>query len=159
MARRRHRSTTRGIARRDFLKATAAGAAGVAAGLGTVAPAMARSSSGLAAASRPLGASVGGGLVVARPRARAAPGVHVQDVRRVRIPDAGRLSHPPIHDGMGVFADGSGLRIVRNHELGDGNDIERGSVVGRPGTAYDRKVPAARRPSCLTTTPTSSRAS
>ena len=65
----------------------------------------------------------------------------------------------PIHDGMGVFADGSGLRIVRNHELGDGNDIERGSVVGRPGTAYDRKVPAARRPSCLTTTPTSSRAS
>ena len=31
---------------------------------------------------------------------------------------------PPIHDGMAVFPGGNGtLRIVRNHELGEGNDI------------------------------------
>jgi secreted PhoX family phosphatase len=146
MARRRHRSATRGIARRDFLKATAAGAAGVAAGLATVAPAMARSSSGLAAASKPLGASVGGGLVVAGPELALPAGFTYKTFGAFGSPMQDGFATPPIHDGMGVFADGSGLRIVRNHELGDGNDIARGSVVGRPTTAYDRKGPG-----CTTT--------
>ena len=49
---------------------------------------------------------------------------------------------PPIHDGMGVFDMGNGrLRIVRNHELGEGNDIVAGTVIGDPRTAYDRKAP------------------
>ncbi|MGZ8581147.1 MAG: alkaline phosphatase PhoX [Actinomycetota bacterium] len=146
MARRRHRSGTRGIARRDFLKATAAGAAGVAVGMSTVAPALARSSSGLAPASRPLGASVGGGLVVAGPELALPVGFTYKTFGAFGSPMQDGFPTPPIHDGMGVFADGSGLRIVRNHELGDGNGIERGSVVGRPGTAYDRKAPG-----CTTT--------
>jgi hypothetical protein len=49
---------------------------------------------------------------------------------------------PPIHDGMGCFDMGNGkLRLVRNHELGEGNDIAAGTVIGDPKTAYDRKAP------------------
>ena len=33
------------------------------------------------------------------------------------------------------------LRIIRNHELGEGNDIQPGTVIGNPKTAYDRKAP------------------
>ena len=145
MARRRHRSTTRGIARRDFLKATAAGAAGLAAGVGSVAPALARSSSQLAPL-RPLGASVGGGLVVAGPELALPPGFTYKTFGAFGTPMQDGFPTPPIHDGMGVFTDGAGLRIVRNHELGDGNDISRGSVYGRPATAYDRQAPG-----CTTT--------
>jgi len=49
---------------------------------------------------------------------------------------------PPIHDGMAAFDMGNGkLRLVRNHELGEGNDIPSGTVIGNPRTAYDRKAP------------------
>ena len=49
---------------------------------------------------------------------------------------------PPIHDGMAVFDMGDGtLRIVRNHELGEGNDVPAGTVIGDPATAYDKKAP------------------
>ena len=37
---------------------------------------------------------------------------------------------PPIHDGMAAFDMGDGrLRIVRNHELGEGNDIPGNQVA------------------------------
>ena len=49
---------------------------------------------------------------------------------------------PPIHDGMAAFDMGGGvLRIVRNHELGEGNDVPAGTVIGDPATAWDRKAP------------------
>ena len=49
---------------------------------------------------------------------------------------------PPIHDGMAVFDMGGGRwRIVRNHELGEGNDVPAGTVIGDPKTAYDRRAP------------------
>ena len=49
---------------------------------------------------------------------------------------------PPIHDGMACFDAGDGtLRLVRNHELGEGNDIPAGTVIGDPSTAWDRKAP------------------
>jgi secreted PhoX family phosphatase len=49
---------------------------------------------------------------------------------------------PPIHDGMGAFDVGGGkLRLVRNHELGEGNDIPPGTVIGDPATAWDRRSP------------------
>jgi secreted PhoX family phosphatase len=49
---------------------------------------------------------------------------------------------PPIHDGMGVYDAGGGkLRIVRNHELGEGNDVPAGTVIGDPSTAWDAKAP------------------
>ncbi len=51
---------------------------------------------------------------------------------------------PPIHDGMGVFPGANGTyKIVRNHELGDGNDIPAGTVIGIPDFAYDRKIARA----------------
>jgi secreted PhoX family phosphatase len=49
---------------------------------------------------------------------------------------------PPIHDGMAAFDGGNGtIRIVRNHELGEGNDIPAGTVIGDPETAYDTRAP------------------
>jgi uncharacterized protein len=49
---------------------------------------------------------------------------------------------PPIHDGMAAFDMGDGTwRLVRNHELGEGNDVPAGTVIGDPATAYDRKAP------------------
>jgi secreted PhoX family phosphatase len=145
MDRRRTRSGTRGIARRDFLKATVAGAAGVAAGIGSAAPALARNSSS-AASSPTVGRSVGGGLVVAGPELALPPGFTYKTFGAFGSPMQDGFATPPIPDGMGVFTDGAGLRIVRNHELGDGNDIARGSVVGVPSTAYDRRGPG-----CTTT--------
>jgi secreted PhoX family phosphatase len=145
MNRRRNRSEARGIARRDFLKATVTGAAGVAAGIASAAPALARNSSG-AASSPTVGKSVGGGLVVAGPELALPPGFTYKTFGAFGWPMQDGFTTPPIPDGMGVFTDGAGLRIVRNHELGDGNDIARGSVVGIPSTAYDRRGPG-----CTTT--------
>ena len=49
---------------------------------------------------------------------------------------------PPIHDGMACFDAGDGTwRLVRNHELGEGNDIPAGTVIGDPATAWDTKAP------------------
>lgn len=49
---------------------------------------------------------------------------------------------PPIHDGMACFDVGGGKwRLIRNHELGEGNDIPAGTVIGDPSTAWDTKAP------------------
>ena len=49
---------------------------------------------------------------------------------------------PQIPDGMGVFPASNGTyRIVRNHELGDGNDVPAGTVIGIPDVAYDKRSP------------------
>jgi secreted PhoX family phosphatase len=49
---------------------------------------------------------------------------------------------PPIHDGMAAFDGGDGtIRLVRNHELGEGNDVPAGTVIGDPAVAYDRRAP------------------
>ena len=145
MAQQRRR-TTRGIARRDFLKATVAGAAGVAAGLGSSIPARAKNASGASSSSSTIGKAVGGGLVVAGPELALPPGFTYKTFGAFGSPMQDGFTTPPIPDGMGVFSDGAGMRIVRNHELGDGNDIVRPSVVGIPTSAYDRKAPG-----CTTT--------
>ena len=145
MDRRRHLSTSRGVARRDFLKATVAGAAGVTAGIGSAAPALARDSSN-GTASGSIGRSVAGGLVVAGPELALPPGFTYKTFGAFGSPMQDGFTTPPIPDGMGVFSDGAGLRIVRNHELGDGNDVVRPSVVGDPSTAYDQRAPG-----CTTT--------
>jgi uncharacterized protein len=146
MARRPHGSTKQGIGRRQFLMASAAGAAGVAAGLGAVAPAIARGSNGLAPPARKKGVSVGGGLVVAGPELALPAGFTYKTFGNFGSPMQDGFTTPPIPDGMGVFPDGAGMRIVRNHELGDSNDILGASVVGRPATTYDRRGPG-----CTTT--------
>jgi secreted PhoX family phosphatase len=49
-------------------------------------------------------------------------------------------STPFIHDGMAAFPGASGgIRLVRNHEIGDGNDIPPGSTLGSP--AVDTTMP------------------
>ena len=147
MARKRNLDRSQGVARRDFLKMSAAGAAGVAAaGLTNAVPAFARTSKGSARRTPEYGASAGGGLVVAGPELALPAGFTYKTLGNFGSPMSDGFATPPIPDGMGVFADGSGIRIVRNHELGDGNDIARGSVVGRPGSAYDGLGPG-----CTTT--------
>jgi secreted PhoX family phosphatase len=142
---RQRRSTSGGIQRRDFLKATLAGAAGVAAGVGTALPASAGVRAG-APAAKDIGAPAGGGLVVAGPELALPPGFTYKTFGSFGSPMQDGFTTPPIPDGMGVFADGSHIRIVRNHELGDSNDVLGGSVVGLPSAAYDRLGPG-----CTTT--------
>jgi secreted PhoX family phosphatase len=50
---------------------------------------------------------------------------------------------PSLHDGMAAFnGPGGTIRLVRNHELGEGNDILPGSVLGEPVAAtYDPVAP------------------
>ena len=142
---RRQHSKARGIARRDFLKAGLAGAAGVAAGIGSAAPAFAGNSS-TPASPRVAATALGAGLVVAGPELALPAGFTYKTFGAFGSAMTDGFATPPIPDGMGVFTDGAGLRIVRNHELGDGNDVARGSVVGIPSSAYDQKGPG-----CTTT--------
>ena len=56
---------------------------------------------------------------------------------------------PPIHDGMAAFDMGGGrIRIVRNHELGEGNDIEAGTteLISLTPLEFDLLVALARKP-------------
>jgi uncharacterized protein len=50
---------------------------------------------------------------------------------------------PFLHDGMGAFAGSNGnIRLVRNHEIGDGNDNPPGATLGTPvGGTYDTVAP------------------
>jgi secreted PhoX family phosphatase len=140
----RKRRDAKRIARRQFLKYGAVGAAGVA-GLSQGAGSIARAAAGVGGA-KEIGAPAGGGLRVAGPELALPRGFTYKTFGAFGSPMQDGFVTPPIHDGMGVFADGANLRIVRNHEIGDGNDVVRGSVSGIPSTAYDRKAPG-----CTTT--------
>lgn len=131
---------TPGMGRRQFLKVGAAGAvAGAAAWRGGLPFA--------AAAPRPAmrprrGPIVSPGLVQAGPELSLPPGFTYKTLAPFGSAMTDGFITPPIHDGMGVFDNpGGGYRIVRNHELGDSNDIGPGSVLADPRTAYDHKAP------------------
>lgn len=82
------------------------------------------------------------GLVKAGPELALPPGFSYHTFGAFGSAMGDGFITPPIHDGMACFDMGNGrLRIVRNHELGDGNDIPAGTVIGDPATAYDRKAP------------------
>ena len=131
----------RSIGRREFLKAGAAGAAGAA--LSGLVP------SGASAGVRPLpiravrsAIGVANGLVQAGPELALPPGFTYKTFGAFGSAMSDGFITPPIHDGMGVFADvGGGYRVVRNHETGDSNDNVAGTVLGDPATAYDTKAP------------------
>jgi hypothetical protein len=133
------------VARRDFLRYGAASVAGAAAFGATGLPQVARASGGRLS-SLPIGTEVQGGLFVAGPELALPEGFTYKTFGAFGSAMTDGFITPPIHDGMGVFEDGENIRIVRNHELGEGNDVLGGSVVGRPSTAYDRKAPG-----CTTT--------
>jgi secreted PhoX family phosphatase len=82
------------------------------------------------------------GLVKAGPELALPPGFSYHTFGAFGSAMSDGFITPPIHDGMGCFDMGNGkLRLVRNHELGEGNDIPAGTVIGVPHTAYDRKAP------------------
>ena len=86
--------------------------------------------------------TAGTGLVKAGPELALPPGFSYTTFGHFGSAMSDGFITPPIHDGMGVFpASNDTYRIVRNHELGEGNDIPAGTVIGVPDTAYDPKSP------------------
>ncbi|HYJ60723.1 MAG TPA: alkaline phosphatase PhoX [Actinomycetota bacterium] len=82
------------------------------------------------------------GLVAAGPELALPPGFSYHTFGAFGSAMTDGYITPPIHDGMATFDMGSGvLRIVRNHELGEGNDIPAGTVIGNPATAWDTRAP------------------
>ena len=146
MGRQRRTNGGSGVGRRDFLKmgvasAALAGMSGIA-GSGTAAAA---SRSSLRASARMGAKGVLPGLVQAGPELALPPGFSYKTFGSFGSAMSDGFVTPPIHDGMGVFAEpGGGYRIVRNHELGDSNDVPGGSVVGDPVTAWDKGAPGLR---------------
>ncbi len=123
------------LSRRQFLKAGAAGTAAGAVALGV--PTLA------SAAPKP---KIRGpkprtaGLITAGPEIGLPPGFSYTAFGQFGSAMSDGFITPPIHDGMGVFDAGGGTyRIVRNHELGEGNDIGPGRPTGLKSTAWDPK--------------------
>ena len=82
------------------------------------------------------------GLVAAGPELALRPGFTYHTFGRFGSAMSDGFITPPIHDGMAAFDMGGGvLRLVRNHELGEGNDVPAGTCIGDPATAWDRKAP------------------
>ena len=95
------------------------------------------------AAARPCTARArAAGLVQAGPELALPPGFSYTTFGAFGSAMTDGFITPPIHDGMAVFDGGNGtLRLVRNHELGEGNDIPPGTVIGEPKTAWDKRAP------------------
>ncbi len=88
------------------------------------------------------GAPRAAGLVEAGPELALPPGFSYATFGAFGSAMTDGFITPPIHDGMAVFGGGNGtLRLVRNHELGEGNDIPPGTVIGEPKTAWDKRAP------------------
>ena len=144
MGRQRRTNGGAGVGRRDFLKmgvasAALAGVSGIA-GSGT---AVAGSRSSVRASARLGAKGVLPGLVQAGPELALPPGFSYKTFGSFGSAMSDGFVTPPIHDGMGVFAEpGGGYRIVRNHELGD---VERhpgwDASSGDPVTAWDKGAP------------------
>ena len=84
----------------------------------------------------------GSGLAQAGPELALPPGFTYHTFGAFGSAMSDGFITPPIHDGMAAFDVGGGkLRIVRNHELGEGNDIPPGTVIGDPATAWDKRAP------------------
>ena len=82
------------------------------------------------------------GLVAAGPELALPPGFSYHTFGAFGSAMTDGFITPPIHDGMALFDMGDGTwRIVRNHELGEGNDIPAGTVIGDPKTAWDTQGP------------------
>lgn len=128
--------------RRDFLRAGVAGSAAGAVAL-SGAPALAKSKEARPPKKPHTGGAPtpGGGLVIAGPEIAFLPGFTYTAFGQFGSAMSDGFITPPIHDGMGVFDAGAGnYRIVRNHELGEGNDIGPGRPTGLKSTAWDQKA-------------------
>ena len=122
--------------RRSFMRVAAVGAGAVATGF-RPATAVASTRPAFKRATR-----IAPSLTQAGPELALPPGFTYKTFAAFGSPMSDGFITPPIHDGMGVFDQpGGGYRIVRNHELGDSNDNQPGTVLGDPATAYDKKAP------------------
>ena len=83
------------------------------------------------------------GLVQAGPELALPPGFSYKTLQPVRHGDVGRVpdAADARRDGCLPSGPNGTYKIVRNHELGEGNDIPAGTVIGIPDYAYDRKSP------------------
>lgn len=128
------------VGRRAFVRLGVIGAA-----MGSAAVMQSNPAAGATAMSRRLSTAPvakASGLVKAGPELGLPPGFSYHTFGAFGSAMSDGFITPPIHDGMACFDMGNGrLRIVRNHELGEGNDIPPGTVIGDPATAYDRKAP------------------
>ena len=128
------------IGRRAFVRAGVIGAA-----LSSAAVMQADPAAGVATMARRVSTArvaKASGLVKAGPELGLPPGFSYHTFGNFGSAMSDGFITPPIHDGMAAFDMGNGrLRIIRNHELGEGNDIPPGTVIGNPKTAYDRKAP------------------
>ncbi|MEX0983501.1 MAG: alkaline phosphatase PhoX [Actinomycetota bacterium] len=132
-------SSTRTVGRRDVLKAGLTAAVLGGTGFGSAAfPTLAGHVGSAAWAN---GMTFGVGLDPAGPEMALPPGFSYKTFGAFGSAMSDGFITPPIHDGMGTFQDGENVRIVRNHELGSGNDVFGPSVIGRRSTAYDRTAP------------------
>jgi secreted PhoX family phosphatase len=128
------------VGRRGFVRAGVIGAAMSSAVLMRTDPALGAAT--MASRTTSTAAKVGSGLAKAGPELALPPGFTYHTFGAFGSAMSDGFITPPIHDGMGCFDAGNGkLRLVRNHELGEGNDIPAGTVLGDPKTAYDRKAP------------------
>jgi secreted PhoX family phosphatase len=127
------------VGRRAFVRAGVIGAA-----MGSAALMSADRAAGAATMARRVATAKprGVGMVQAGPELALPPGFSYHTFGAFGSAMTDGFITPPIHDGMACFDMGNGRwRIVRNHELGEGNDIPAGTVIGDPKTAYDRKAP------------------
>jgi len=127
------------VGRRGFVRMGVIGAA-----MGSAALMQSDRAAGAAAMARRTTTSVprASGLVQAGPELALPPGFSYHTFGAFGSAMSDGFITPPIHDGMAAFDVGGGrIRIVRNHELGEGNDVPAGTVIGDPRTAYDRKAP------------------
>jgi uncharacterized protein len=90
-----------------------------------------------------LGKVTAAGLVEAGPELALPPGFTYKTFGRFGSAMTDGFITPPLHDGMGTFdgPEAGTYRIVRNHELGEGNDIGPHTPIGLPRFAYDRRAP------------------
>ena len=128
------------VDRRSFIRVASLGAAAAATGLR---PSPAGASARAKQSFKPA-ANIAASLTQAGPELALPAGFTYQTFGAFGSPMSDGFVTPPIHDGMGVYDQpGGGYRIVRNHEVGDSNDNEPGTVLGDPRPPTTRRLPAA----------------
>ena len=126
--------------RRRFIRMGVLGSAFASAALMQQSPAAARD---LLSSSIRFGVPTVDDLVAAGPELALPPGFSYVVFGQFGSAMTDGFITTPLHDGMGVFEgpDPNTYRIVRNHEIGEGNDIGPNPPLGFPRFAYDRRAP------------------
>lgn len=127
------------IDRRRFIRMGVLGSAFASAALMQQSPAAARE---LLQSSMRFGVPTVDDLVPAGPELALPPGFSYVTFGQFGSAMTDGFITPPLHDGMGVYPgpDPGTYRLVRNHEIGEGNDVGANPPMGFPKFAYDRRA-------------------